>query len=276
MLSKFKLKRKVDVPENLCTKCTCCDTLLLSKSLEENFYVCPECDNYLPVTADARIKQICDEDTFEEFEVSSEILNPLNFPKYEKKIKELRKATGLTDALKIGTGKIYGQETVIGVMDSRFLMGSMGSTVGDVLTSAFEYATENKLPVVLFTLSGGARMQEGIISLMQMAKVSAAVKYHHNAGLFYLPILTNPTTGGVSASFAMQGDIIIAEPRALICFAGPRVIKETIKSELPEGFQRAEFLLDHGFVDMIVERNVQRETIYRLLRIHCRGENANK
>ncbi len=275
MLSKFKLKRKIDVPENMCTKCPSCDTLLLSTSLEENFYVCPECENNLTITADARINMICDEKSFKEFVPSSEILNPLDFPKYEKKLKDLRKRTGLVDALKIGTAEIYGQQTVIGVMDSRFMMGSMGSTVGDLLTVAFEYAIEHNLPVVLYTLSGGARMQEGIISLMQMAKVSAAVKRHNNAGLFYLPILTNPTTGGVTASFAMQGDIIIAEPNALICFAGPRVIKETIKSELPEGFQRAEFLLEHGFVDMIVERNLQRETIYRLLRIHCRGIDAN-
>lgn len=276
MLSKFKLKRKVDIPDNLCTKCPSCDKLLLSQQLEENLYICPECESYLAIPAAKRIELICDEGSFKEFKIGNTINNPLDFPKYEKKIKDLRKQTGLDDALLIGQAKVYDQDLVIGVMDSRFMMGSMGSAVGEALTKAFEYATEQKLPVVLFTLSGGARMQEGIISLMQMAKVSAAVKNHSNAGLFYMPILTNPTTGGITASFAMLGDIIIAEPKALICFAGPRVIKETIKSELPEGFQRSEFLLEHGFVDYIAQRNIQRELIYRMLRVHCRGENANK
>lgn len=275
MLSKFRLKRKTDIPDNLCTKCPACDTLLISQQLEEDLFICPECQAYLPVDAQSRIKQICDDGSFQEFALTSAIHNPLDFPKYEKKIKDLRKKTGLNDSIKIGCAKIYEQELVIGVMDSRFMMGSMGSSVGEAITLAFEYALEHRLPVVLYTLSGGARMQEGIISLMQMAKISAAIKRHSEAGLFYMPILTNPTTGGVTASFAMLGDIIVAEPDALICFAGPRVIKETIKSDLPDGFQRAEFLKEHGFIDIIAPRNLQRELIYRMLRVHSRGENAN-
>ncbi len=275
MLSKFKLKRQVEIPDNLCTKCTECSQLLLSEQLVNNLYICPECNAYLAMPAEDRIEMICDQNSFHPFKLNKHIANPLDFPKYDKKIKDLRKQTHMLDAIQIGTATIYGQEAVVGVMDSRFMIGSMGSAVGEVLTKAFEYATENRLPVVLYTLSGGARMQEGIVSLMQMAKVSAAIKQHHNAGLFYLPILTNPTTGGVTASFAMLGDIIVAEPNALICFAGPRVIKETIKAELPEGFQRAEFLLDHGFLDFIIGRELQREMIYRMLRIHVRREDAN-
>ncbi len=268
MLTKFKIGKKKDIPDNLCTKCTSCEQLLMTKQLDSNYYICPNCNSYLPITAQKRIELICDEGSFIEFELAQEIANPVDFPKYERKIKDLRKQTHLKDAILIGQAKIYDQDVVIGVMDHRFMMGSMGSAVGDAITSAFEYATNNQLPVCLYTLSGGARMQEGIISLMQMAKISNAVKRHSNAGLFYMPILTNPTTGGVTASFAQLGDVIAAEPNALICFAGPRVIKETIKTDLPDGFQKSEFLLEHGFLDLIVKRETQRELIYRMIRIH--------
>ncbi len=269
-LNKLIPKREIEVPENLFVKCKKCEELIANETVKKNLNVCPECNENMHVNAEERIEYLLDDNTFNELELSQKIANPIDFPGYEKKIKKLRKDTELIDAIKIGTGTIYGKKLVIGVMDSRFLMASMGSYVGEIITQAFELAIKEQLPVVLYTASGGARMQEGIISLMQMAKVSAVIKRHSDAGLFYMPILTNPTTGGVTASFAMLGDIICAEENALICFAGPRVIKETIKEELPEGFQRAEFLLEHGFIDKILPRQIQREFIYQMLNVHER------
>ena len=194
--------------------------------------------------------------------------NPLNYPNYDEKIQNLKEKTGLNDSVVTGKCQIYGKDCVLCVMDSSFIMGSMGSVVGEKITRAFEYATENELPIIIFTASGGARMQEGIVSLMQMAKVSAAASKHSEAGLLYVTVLTDPTTGGVTASFAMLGDIILAEPNTLIGFAGPRVIEQTIKQKLPEGFQKAEFLLEHGFVDAIIERQNLKKTLSTILKIH--------
>lgn len=215
-----------------------------------------------------RIKNIIDDGTFEEFDKDMETSNPIDFEGYEEKIEKLSEKTGLKEAVITGEGKIHGMETVIAVMDSAFIMGSMGSVVGEKITRAVEKATELKLPVIIFTASGGARMQEGMFSLMQMAKVSAAVARHNKAGLLYITVITNPTTGGVTASFAMEGDIILAEPDALVGFAGKRVIEQTIKQHLPEGFQRAEFLLEHGFIDKIVRRQELKETLSVILELH--------
>lgn len=195
-------------------------------------------------------------------------LNPLDFPEYSEKIKSSQEASELNEAVVTGIGKIYGKDAVIGIMDSKFMMGSMGSVVGEKLTRAIERATKERLPVIIFTASGGARMQEGMFSLMQMAKTSAAIARHNEEGLLYIAVLTDPTTGGVTASFAMLGDIILSEPQVLIGFAGRRVIEQTIKQKLPEGFQSAEFLLEHGFIDKIVNRNELKKTLYRILDIH--------
>ena len=211
---------------------------------------------------------VTDAESFTEWDENVEVKNPLNFPEYEEKVAATQEKTGLKEGVTVGKCRIYGEETVLGVIDARFMMGSMGHVVGEKITHAFERATEEKLPVILFCCSGGARMQEGIISLMQMAKTSAAVKRHSDAGLLYVPVLTDPTTGGVTASFAMLGDIILAEPNALIGFAGPRVIEQTIGQKLPEGFQRAEFQLEHGFVDAIVKRDDLKMTLYKILKMH--------
>ena len=209
-----------------------------------------------------------DADSFVEYDAGMASLNPIDFPGYSEKIEKLQQETGMKEAIVTGECTIYGYPCVIGIMDSRFMMASMGSVVGEKVTRAFERATVRGLPVILFTASGGARMQEGIVSLMQMAKTSAAAKKHSDAGLLYITVLTDPTTGGVTASFASLGDIIIAEPKVLVGFAGRRVIEGTIKQRLPDDFQSAEFLLEHGFVDMIVKRPVLRKTLYRLLRAH--------
>ncbi len=269
-INKLIPKREIEVPENLFIKCPTCGELVTNDAVRKNLYICPECNENLKVPAPERIEYLVDKGSFEEIILDQKIQNPIDFPGYEKKIKKLRKQTGLIDGIQIGKASIYDKKVIIGVMDSRFLMGSMGSYVGEVITQAFEIATAEKLPLVLYTASGGARMQEGIVSLMQMAKISAAIKRHSEAGLLYMPILTNPTTGGVTASFAMLGDVICAEEKALICFAGPRVIKETIKEELPEGFQKSEFLLKHGFIDKILPRSIQREFIYQMLSVHER------
>ena len=194
--------------------------------------------------------------------------NPMDYPEYEGVIQKAQKKSGIKEGVVTGRGKIRGSDTVIAIMDSHFMMGSMGSVVGEKVTRAVEYATEHRLPIIIFTTSGGARMQEGIISLMQMAKVSEALGRHDEAGLLYVTVLTDPTTGGVTASFAMLGDIILSEPKALIGFAGQRVIKGTIHQDLPEGFQRAEFQLEHGFVDRIVHREKLRDELGRILRLH--------
>lgn len=257
-----------NVPEGLWIKCSECGTLAYKDDIINNHHVCTKCGYYFRIDARSRIGMVVDEGTFEEWDSNLDITNPLDFDGYNEKVEGLKKKTGLDEAVITGCGKIGGIDTVIGVCDTRFLMGSMGHNVGEKITRAFEKATELKLPVILFACSGGARMQEGMVSLMQMAKTSAAVKRHDKAGLLYISVLTDPTTGGVTASFAMLGDIILAEPGALIGFAGPRVIKQTIGEDLPEGFQRAEFLLEHGFVDSIVERSVLKETLHALLSFH--------
>ncbi len=248
--------------------CPGCGKELIKATVKEHKYVCYECGYYFRVRAKNRIRMVTDSKSFIPWFEELQTENPLDFPEYEDKITATREKTGLSEGVMVGEAKIYGQRTVIGVIDSRFLMGSMGHVVGERITLAVEKATEQSLPVILFCCSGGARMQEGIVSLMQMAKTSAALKKHSDAGLLYIPVLTDPTTGGVTASFAMLGDIILAEPKALIGFAGPRVIEQTIGQKLPEGFQRSEFQLEHGFVDAIVERRDLKMTLYRLLKAH--------
>ena len=255
-----------EVPETV--TCKICKKELDKKRVVKNKYVCYECGYYFRVRAKNRIKMVADAGSFENWFEEEKTGNPLNFPEYEEKVAATQEKTGLSEGVTIGECTIYGQKTVLGVIDARFMMGSMGHVVGEKITRAMEDATKKKLPVILFCCSGGARMQEGIVSLMQMAKTSAAVKRHSDAGLLYVPVLTDPTTGGVTASFAMLGDIILAEPKALIGFAGPRVIEQTIGQKLPEGFQRAEFQLEHGFVDAIVERDDLKMTLYSILKMH--------
>lgn len=252
--------------------CPSCGREINKKTTEKNRYVCYECGHYFRVRTKNRIKIVADADTFENWFDDLESQNPLEFPGYEDKVQAAKEKTGLHEAVTVGRCKIYGEDTVLGVCDSRFLMSSMGHVVGEKIVLAVEKATELKLPVILFCCSGGARMQEGIISLMQMAKTSAAIKRHSDAGLLFVPVLTDPTTGGVTASFAMLGDIILAEPKALIGFAGQRVIEQTIGEKLPEGFQRAEFQLEHGFVDAIVERKELKKTLYKILKMHHKTE----
>ena len=257
---------KEDVPETIV--CPKCGKTVLKSVVKQHKYVCYECNYYFRVRAKNRIRMVSDKEAFEPWFTELTTGNPLNFPEYEEKIAKTQEKTGLSEGIVIGKTKIYGEETVLGVIDSRFMMGSMGHVVGEKITSAFERATEERLPVILFCCSGGARMQEGLVSLMQMAKTSMAIRKHSDAGLLYVPVLTDPTTGGVTASFAMLGDIILAEPKALIGFAGPRVIEQTIGQKLPKGFQRAEFLLEHGFVDKIVKREEQRIVLADILRLH--------
>lgn len=271
---KAQSKEEPNIPEGLWRKCNKCGQPVYVEDVKNNFYVCPKCKGYFRVHAYRRIEMVVDEGTFEEWNKHMEFSNPLNFPGYETKVKAAREKTKLDEAIVTGKGLIHGQPAAIGVCDARFLMSSMGHVVGEKVTSMVERATKEKLPVIIFACSGGARMQEGCVSLMQMAKTSAALKRHHNAGQLFISILTDPTTGGVTASFAMLGDIILAEPNALIGFAGPRVIQQTIGQKLPEGFQRAEFLLEHGFVDKIVERHELKDTLGRILAIH--GEKAKQ
>ena len=248
--------------------CKNCKRELDKKRVVKNKYVCYECGYYFRVRAKNRIRMVTDAESFTEWDENVEVKNPLNFPEYEEKVAATQEKTGLKEGVTVGKCRIYGEETVLGVIDARFMMGSMGHVVGEKITHAFERATEEKLPVILFCCSGGARMQEGMISLMQMAKTSAALKRHSDAGLLYVSVLTDPTTGGVTASWAMLGDIILAEPHALIGFAGPRVIEQTIGQKLPKGFQRAEFLVEHGFVDRILPREEAKEVLAEILRMH--------
>ena len=256
------------IPQGLWRKCNKCGQPIYVEDVKNNYYVCPKCGGYFRVHAYRRIEMLIDEGTFEEWDKEMEFSNPLDFPGYEKKVQATREKTKLNEAVVTGKGAIYGYEAAVGVCDARFIMSSMGHVVGEKITRMVERATEEKLPVIIFACSGGARMQEGIVSLMQMAKTSAALKRHHEAGQLFISVFTDPTTGGVTASFAMLGDIILAEPNALIGFAGPRVIQQTIGQKLPEGFQRAEFLLDHGFVDKIVPRSEQKQVIADILRMH--------
>lgn len=269
---KGRLRRRPEAPEGLLKKCNKCGAAILSEEVINGAYICPKCHGYFRVPAYKRIEMIADEGSFEEWDMDLDGMDgppdPLQFKGYSEKIKKLREQTGLKEAVVTGRVKINGTQAVIGVCDGRFMMASMGYAVGEKITRAVERATNEKLPVILFTCSGGARMQEGIISLMQMEKTSAALKRHSDVGLLYVTVLTDPTTGGVTASFAMLGDIIIAEPQALIGFAGPRVIEQTIGEKLPEGFQRAEFLLEHGFVDQIVKRENMKPVLGRILKMH--------
>jgi acetyl-CoA carboxylase carboxyl transferase beta subunit len=259
---------KPTIPTGMWSKCQCCGQLLYKSDLEEHLMTCQFCKTHTRMSATERITSIIDDETFQEFDQGMSSLNPLDYSGYENKIESLIEETGLNEAVITGKGSIKSQEAIVVVMDSRFMMGSMGSVVGEKITRAIEIATLEKLPIIIFTASGGARMQEGIFSLMQMAKVSAALSKHREADLLYITVLTDPTTGGVTASFAMLGDIILAEPGALIGFAGRRVIEQTIKQKLPEEFQKAEFLLKHGFVDKVVHREKLKETLSFLLLVH--------
>ncbi|HFR3354722.1 TPA: acetyl-CoA carboxylase, carboxyltransferase subunit beta [Streptococcus suis] len=258
---------KPEVPDELFSKCPACKVILYKNDLGLE-KTCQHCSYNFRITAQERRALTVDEGSFEELFTGIETTNPLDFPNYLEKLAATRQKTGLDEAVLTGKATIGGQPVALGIMDSHFIMASMGTVVGEKITRLFELAIEERLPVVLFTASGGARMQEGIMSLMQMAKISAAVKRHSNAGLFYLTVLTDPTTGGVTASFAMEGDIILAEPQTLVGFAGRRVIESTVRENLPDDFQKAEFLQEHGFVDAIVKRQDLPATISRLLRMH--------
>ena len=251
-------------------ECNSCKESFSYAELSDNLWICPQCGNYIAMPAMERIKSICDEDSFKEIYGNMTTSNPLDFPDYDNKLHINQVKTGQLDALIGGSAKIGGNSVIIAVLDSRFLMGSMGTVVGEKLARFADYAGKKKLPLIVFSASGGARMQEGLFSLMQMAATSGAVQSFKDNGGLFISCLTNPTTGGVSASFASLGDIMIAEPGALICFAGPRVIKQTIGQTLPEGFQHAEFLLEHGMLDMIVDRKDMRERLSDLIRLHVR------
>ena len=269
--TRYQNRRKSEepnIPEGLWKKCNKCGQPIYVEDVKSNLYVCPKCDGYFRVHAYRRVEMLMDEGSFEEWNQEMEFSNPLDFPGYEKKVQATREKTKLNEAIVTGKGTIQGYEAAVGICDARFLMSSMGHVVGEKITYMVERATREQLPVIIFACSGGARMQEGLVSLMQMAKTSAALKKHHEAGQLFVSVLTDPTTGGVTASFAMLGDIILAEPGALIGFAGPRVIEQTIGQKLPEGFQRAEFQLEHGFVDAIVERADLKRTLYKILRMH--------
>ena len=260
--------RKPKIPEGLWVKCNNCREIIYRKELERNAKVCPKCDYHFPISVEERISIVLDEGSFKERDKSLAPLDPLNFKdttRYKDRLKANQEKTGRLDALVIGEGLINHRAVVLGVLNFGFMAGSMGSVVGEKIARGAERAKENRTPLILFSSSGGARMQEGTLSLMQMAKTSAAIARLQAEKVPYISILTDPTFGGVTASFAMLGDIIIAEPKSLIGFAGPRVIEKTIKQQLPEGFQRAEFLLEHGMIDMIVERKRLRETLIQIL-----------
>lgn len=262
-----------EVPDELFAKCPACKHTIYQKDLGKN-KVCPNCDYNFRITAKERLAIVADKDSFVEMFTGIDSKNPLDFPGYPEKLAATKARTALDEAIMTGVATIKGQKTALAIMDSTFIMASMGTVVGEKLTRLFEHATTEKLPIIVFTASGGARMQEGIMSLMQMAKTSAAVKRHSNAGLFYITVLTDPTTGGVTASFASLGDIILAEPQSLIGFAGRRVIEQTVRQTLPDDFQKAEFLLNHGFVDAIVKRNELRQKLALLLELHTEVENV--
>lgn len=268
-----KQAEQPEVPDELFAKCPACKHTIYQKDLGKN-KVCPNCDYNFRITAKERLAIVADKDSFVEMFTGIESKNPLDFPGYPEKLAATKARTGLDEAVMTGTATIKGKKTALAIMDSTFIMASMGTVVGEKLTRLFEYATTEKLPIIVFTASGGARMQEGIMSLMQMAKTSVAVKRHSNAGLFYITVLTDPTTGGVTASFASLGDIILAEPQSLIGFAGRRVIEQTVRQTLPDDFQKAEFLLNHGFVDAIVKRTELRQKLALLLELHTEVENV--
>lgn len=262
---RVKNEKASDMMIGKWVKCDKCKQILYKESLHQNYSICPNCGNHFRLSSRRRVDHIIDKGTFEEFELDIQTSNPLEMPEYIKKLDTLKEKTGLDEAVKCGIGDINSEKVVLCVMDSNFMMGSMGKVVGEKITYSIEKAIELHLPIIIFCASGGARMQEGIVSLMQMAKTSAAVKKLHKAGNLYITVLTDPTYGGVTASFASLGDIILAEPSAMIGFAGQRVIKQTIGEDLPEGFQTAEFLLEHGFVDKVVNRKDMKETLHKLL-----------
>lgn len=264
---------RIDIPVGKWVKCENCKEILYKETVRSNLNICPNCGHYFRMHINKRLELMIDKDTYKKFDLNLETTNPLELEDYPKKLKALREKTGLQEAVACGTGKIKGEDVVICIMDSGFLMGSMGVVVGEKITYAIEYAVERRLPLIIFSVSGGARMQEGIISLMQMAKTTVALTKLDEAGLLYISVLTDPTYGGVTASFASLGDIVLAEPHAMIGFAGQRVIKQTIGEELPEGFQTAEFLLEHGFIDKIVERKDLKDTIHDLIVLHKGGKN---
>ena len=261
-------EEKPNIPSGMWLKCDKCGSIIYKEDLKSNLYVCNSCNNHLRLKARTRINFLVDKGSFKEMGEDIKTTNPINFDGYEEKLEKSKEKTDSSEAVITGIGKINGIAVAIAVMDSYFMMGSMGTVVGERITSLIECATERKLPLIIFTTSGGARMQEGIFSLMQMAKISAAIGKHDDAGLLYITVLTNPTTGGVTASFAMEGDIILAEPQSLVGFAGRRVIENTVRETLPDDFQKAEFLLEHGFVDAIVKRRELPETIAKLVRLH--------
>ena len=265
---KFGKAVMPDVPGEMCVSCPSCKAILFTSDLNENANVCPKCGHHFRINARQRVNIICDEGSFEEMDAGMRSRNVIGFPNYDKKLKHAFLESSQREAVICGTAAIDSQPCCLFVMEPHFMMGSMGTVVGEKITRLFEYATAHSLPVVGYTVSGGARMQEGILSLMQMAKTSGAVKLHSDAGNLYVAVLTDPTTGGVTASFAMEADIILAEPKALIGFAGPRVIEQTIRQKLPAGFQRAEFLLEKGFVDEIVKRPDQKKYLAALLSLH--------
>ena len=257
-----------EIPETMWVKCPKCKSLILTADLEANHKVCAKCGHHMRLSARERIALLSDDSSFEEFESDLTSSNILSFPDYDLKLKSAQLKSGEKESVVTGVCRIGGSKTVLGAMDSGFMMGSMGTVTGEKITRAFEYATENRLPVVICTVSGGARMQEGILSLMQMAKTSGAVKRHSDAGLLYITVLTDPTTGGVTASFAMEGDIILSEPNALVGFAGPSVIEQTIRQKLPKDFQTAEFVEEKGFIDAVVPRKELKGAISKLLEMH--------
>ena len=257
-----------EIPDHVFMTCKHCNSSIATMDLVQNHYVCPNCHHPFKISARERIRQLIDEGTFKETEAKIISIDPENFPGYKEKLESLQKKTGMKEAVITGIGKIKGYPCVIGVMDSNFFMGSMSAAVGEKITRAIELATRKKLPVLLCCTSGGARMQEGILSLIQMAKTSAAMKKHNDAGLLSITLLTHPTTGGVSASFAMLADIILSEPYALVGFAGKRVIEDTIHEKLPDNFQTAEFVLEKGFIDRIVPRENMKEELSKLLSFH--------
>lgn len=261
-------QKDVSIPQDLLFKCPRCGGVVYNEEFVHAMKVCPKCNYHSRLTWQERLELTADTGSFREFDADMQSLNPIGFPRYEDKVAKMQEACDTREAIVTGECTIRGYRCVIGIMDSHFMMASMGSVVGEKVTRAFEYATEKKLPVVMFASSGGARMQEGIISLMQMAKTSGAVKLHSDNGGLYISVLTDPTTGGVTASFASLGDIIIAEPKVLIGFAGRRVIQDTIRQRLPDDFQSAEFQQDCGFVDMIVERGMMRKRLSNILKLH--------
>lgn len=271
MLLQDKGKTVPSISAEMFVQCTSCEKSIIVDELQNNLQVCPECGYHFKMKARERLNFLADSGSFTEFDTELETVNILDFPEYEEKLDSAANHSLEKEAVITGRCAVGGTDCCVFVMEGSFMMGSMGVVVGEKITRLFEYAAESRLPVIGYTVSGGARMQEGILSLMQMAKTSGAVKQHGDAGLLYIAILTNPTTGGVTASFAMEGDIIISEPGALICFAGPRVIEQTTRQKLPAGFQKAEFLLEKGFLDAIIPRGEQRDFISRMLVFHKGG-----